>query len=467
MNHNQPLNDKFDVAIVGAGIVGCAMARRFTLDGAKVVVLEKALDVLDGASKGNSAILHTGFDAPPASLEQSCIEQGYREYLKVSSQLGLPILKCGALVLAWTDEQLSKLPELVEKAHANGVHDVTMLERTEILAREPHLSDRVLGGFAVPRECLIDPWTSAHAYLQQAIANGASLFRGCEVVGGEFDGERWSLRTTQGKFNAKQVINCAGLYSDVVDERLMGETCYSITPRKGQFVIFDKAASALASSIILPVPTRITKGIMACRTIFGNFLVGPTAEDQKSRTDASTDANTLQALVQKSHEMIPALQKFEIVKAYAGLRPASDFQDYQVKPFEKKKYLSVGGIRSTGLSSALGIARHVSRLVDANLCSGVRIDHPIFPRADRLSDYHQRDWQEQDNGGIVCHCERVTRREIEQVMASSMPPATLEGLKRRTRVGMGRCQGFYCFGELAKLTEGRLEQPFGMKHERR
>jgi glycerol-3-phosphate dehydrogenase len=459
------LSERFDIAIVGAGVVGCAIARRLTLDGAKVIVFEKALDVLDGASKGNSAILHTGFDAPIGSLEQICVARGYAEYLEIANSLTLPILKSGAMVLAWNDEQAERLPELVKKAHKNGVLDSAMLSKEDILMREPHLSKSVVSGFEVPGEYIIDPWSSAHAYLLQAMANGAQLCRGTEVLGGLFDSGEWTLKTSKTPINATHVINCAGLYGDVVDERLINKKSFTITPRKGQFVVFDKSSSALTSSIILPVPTEKTKGVVICRTIFGNLLVGPTAEDQASRVDASTDRESLQNLVAKGSEMIPGLADSEITATYAGLRPASEFQDYQVNNWSELNYVTVGGIRSTGLSSALGIARHVSELIDTKVYSGKPIVDPAIPKADRLSHYHSRDWEEVDNGGIVCHCEWVTRREIKRVMEGPIPPSSLEGLKRRTRVCMGRCQGFYCTAELAKITNGRFDLPLSIKHE--
>ena len=457
--------ETFDVTIIGAGVVGCAMARRFTLNGAKVVVLEKALDVLDGASKGNSAILHTGFDAPPGSLEQDCIAQGYKEYMDVSQQFGLPVLKSGALVLAWDKDQLAKLPELIEKAKKNGVNDIAVLSKKEIHKREPQLSNQLVGGFEVPREYLIDPWASAHAYLFQALANGAKLYRGVEVLGGDYDGAEWSLDTSQGTFRTKRIINCAGLFGDIVDQRVIGEKSFTIAPRKGQFVVFDKAASQLTSSIILPVPTETTKGVVVCQTIFGNLLVGPTAENQESRNDASTDRDALVALRAKGSEMIPELENHEVTAIYAGLRPATEFQDYQIQNLEDQNYVSVGGIRSTGLSAALGIARHVAELVHSAGHSSPPIESPVIPEADRLSNYHKRDWEEPGNGGIVCHCELVTRREIERVMSGPVPPATLQGLKRRTRVCMGRCQGFYCTGELAKMTNAYFELPMGKRHD--
>lgn len=452
----------YDVAIIGAGVVGCAMARRFTLDGAKVIVLEKASDVLDGASKGNSAILHTGFDAPPDSLEQACIAWGYREFLDIFQGLNLPILKTGAVVLAWSVEQLEKLPALIEKAKKNGVHDVCMLSKKEILKREPHLSNQLFGGFEVPGECLIDPWATAHAYLLQALANGAELQRASEVVSGEFDGSEWQLKTSQGNIRTTQVINCAGLYGDQVNLRLTGESLFTVTPRKGQFVVFDKAASSLASSIILPVPTKTTKGVVVCRTIFGNLLVGPTAEDQDSKTDASTNAEALKELVARGIDIIPELGNCEVTTAYAGLRPATEFQDYQIRYFQDRNYVSVGGIRSTGLSAALGIASYVAELVISDGFTDSTIENPVTPKPDYLSEYHKRDWQAPDNGGIVCHCELVTRREIENALRGPMAPATLQGLKRRTRVCMGRCQGFYCMAEVAKMTEGCFCTPIGV-----
>lgn len=448
---------RYDVAIIGAGVVGCALARRLTLDGVKVLVLEKALDVLDGASKGNSAILHTGFDAPPGSLEQSCIAAGYEEYLQLAEAMKLPVLRTGAMVLAWTQEQEARLPSLIEKAHQNGVHDVVALSRQQILKREPNLSPLLRAGFLIPGEYLIDPWTTAHAYLLQALTNGAEILRGTEVLGGTYN-NGWKLETSRGPISAATVVNCAGLFGDVVDERLLGTKSFNIRPRKGQFLVFDKAASSLISATALPVPTKTTKGVVICRTVFGNVLVGPTAEDQESRTDASTQRETLEALHRKALEILPGLADHEVTTAYAGLRPASEFQDYQITHHSTQAYLTVGAIRSTGLSAALGIARHVASLLDFRAEALAR---PVVPAVDRLSEYHPRDWQEAGNGGIVCHCELVTRREIQQVLAGPLPPATPQGLKRRTRAMMGRCQGFYCTAEIAEMTRDHLEVPIG------
>ncbi len=452
-----------DVAIIGAGVVGCAMARRLTLDGARVIVLEKAADVLDGASKGNSGILHTGFDAPPGSLEQACVAAGRAEYLAVRESLNLPLIRTGALVLAWSPEEEARLPKLVAQARANGVDEVQMLTAAAIRSLEPELGAGLRGGFRVPGEHVIDPWTAPHAYLIQALLNGAELWRSAPVTAASFDGERWTIATPRGQVNARTVISCAGLYGDHVAEMLFARPMLSIRPRKGQFVVFDKSAAALAGHILLPVPTATTKGIVVSRTAYGNLIVGPTAEEQESRSDASTDRETLRMLIAKGCEILPGLARHDVTATYAGLRPASDRKEYRIEADAARRVVSVAGIRSTGLSAALGIAAHVSRLIDGGWTP---IGEPVRPRLPVIAEGDgARDWEAAGNDGIVCHCERVTAREIDAAFQGPMPPATLAGLKRRTRVTMGRCQGFYCLGHLARITEGRFAEPIAVPAE--
>ncbi|WP_439813606.1 NAD(P)/FAD-dependent oxidoreductase [Zavarzinia sp. CC-PAN008] len=445
-----------DVAIVGAGIVGCALARQFTLEGARVIVLEKAADVLDGASKGNSAILHTGFDAPPDSLELACMQEGHRLYLEAHERLNLPLIRCGALVLAWTEAEEAALPGLITQAHANGVGDVQALGRQQVLDLEPQLSGNVVAGFRVPGESLIDPWSAAHGYLLQALLNGAHLLRQAELMAGRRQDGTWHLDTTAGPVAARLVINAAGLYGDVVDQRLTGEAWFTIRPRKGQFVVYDKPAAALAHHILLPVPTKVTKGIVVCRTAFGNLLVGPTAEEQEDRAHAMLDQATLRRLIARAEEILPALAEHEVTAIYAGLRPATEDKAYRIRADLDRGLVTVGGIRSTGLTAALGIAAHVARLAQGDRQP---LADPVWPAMPALSAEEKRDWCRPGNGGIVCHCERVTRREVEAALDGPLAAGSLAGLKRRTRVTMGRCQGFYCSAELARLTAGRLAQP--------
>lgn len=451
----------YDVAVIGAGVVGCAIARAFTLVGARVVVLEKAVDVLDGASKGNSAILHTGFDAPESSVELSCIREGYALYHEVRERLGLPLVRAGAMVLAWNDAEEAALPALMAQAQANGVTDAETLTAEQARMLEPALSPAVRAGFRVPGEHLIDPWSAAHGYLLQALANGAVLMRQAEVLSGQHAGGAWQLSTTAGPVKAQLVINAAGLWGDVVDRRVTGQSWFTIKPRKGQFVVYDKTAAALAGHILLPVPTSVTKGIVVCRTAFGNLLVGPTAEEQDDRDHATVERSTLQALMRKGADILPALVDHEVTAVYAGLRPATEEKEYRIRTDLAEGYICVGGIRSTGLSAALGIAAHIVRLAGRN---DVPHATPVWPAMPNISVDGTRDWQCAGNGGIICHCELVTRREVEAALSGPMAAGSLAGLKRRTRATMGRCQGFYCSAELARLTEGRLAQPMMKPH---
>jgi len=453
----------YDVIVVGAGLVGCAMARQFALEGARVLVIEKAADIIDGASKGNSAILHTGFDAPPGSVEQECIADSYREFLNLRRKLKLPLLKSGALVLAWTSDEAGLLDAILEKAQLNGVTDAKLLCAKAILKKEPELAHHIKAGIHIPGEYVIDPWTTPFVYMLQAIENGATLKRSCEVLSGQFDGKSWQLETSRGAVMGTTVINCAGLYGDLLDKTLIGSNAFTIRPRKGQFLVYDSSAYRLLNSIILPVPDERTKGVVICRTAFGKVLVGPTAEEQESRDDASVETSELETLKAKGESMIPALACEPVNATYAGLRPATEFKDYCIEHHTENNYISVGGIRSTGLSAALGIAKRVFKEYENNGFEHTPPDKINWPSVGQIAESETRDWQVQGNEGIVCHCERVTRREIKTALGGRIPAASLNGLKRRTRVTMGRCQGFYCSAQLSSLTESCFEQAIGFK----
>ena len=458
-------SESFDVVISGAGVVGCALARRFTLEGAKVLVLEKASDILEGASKANSAILHTGFDAPGGSVEQQCIVDGYHEYLRIRGKFNLPLLKCGALVLAWDEAEEQRLASIVDAAHRNGITDATILGVRQVRDMEPALGPGVRAAVHVPGEYVIDPWSSPYAYLLQALENGASLARDCELRSGSFESDGWRLQTSRGEIRCRQLINCSGLFGDRVDRQLVGEADFEIRPRKGQFVVFDKSARALVNSILLPVPSEFTKGIVVCPTIFGNLLVGPTAEEQDSRTDSGVDAERLRMLHRRGSEILPGLEAHSVTATYAGIRPATEHKDYQIRAWPERRYISVSGIRSTGLSAALGIARRVYDLYAEAAGPRVALENCSWPRVQSLADPGPRDWEQPGNGGIVCHCELVTRREILAALHGPLAARSLGGLKRRTRVTMGRCQGFYCSGELAELTADYFRDPLAEAQE--
>ncbi|MEN8143297.1 MAG: NAD(P)/FAD-dependent oxidoreductase, partial [Thermodesulfobacteriota bacterium] len=336
-----------DIAIIGGGVVGCAVARRMALQGASVVLIEKAADILDGASKGNSAILHTGFDAPVGTLELQCVQTGYEEYLEIRESLNLPLLKSGALVAAWSEEEESRFSDILKKGAENGVNDLRLLSKTEALSLEPNLSEDIRAAITVPGEYVIDPWSAPLAYLMQALENSGKALFNARVTGGEFTGSRWILDTTRGKVRASHVINSAGLYGDIVDHDVLGATEFKIKPRKGQFVVFDKAANKLVRSIVLPVPTKRTKGIVLFPTIFGNLIVGPTAEEQEGRDDASVDRETLNDLRAQAIKKLPALAHIPVTATYAGIRPATERPEYRIIEDRTQNWITLGGIRST------------------------------------------------------------------------------------------------------------------------
>jgi len=440
--------------VIGGGVVGCAIFRRLAMAGLEPILVEAAADLLDGASKGNSALLHTGFDAPEGSVELSCMQSGYREYMAIKDRLNLPLVESGALVVAWDEEQFAKLPAIVEKAHRNGVADVVQIDRDALRKREPSLSEHALGAVHVPGEHIIDPWSAPLAYAHQGLAHGGKILRCCRVTGGEFDAARWTLQTTLGDISAGVVINAAGNYGDLV-EAINRKSPFTITPRKGQFVVFDKPASKLLHAIILPVPTERTKGIVACRTAFGNLLVGPTAEDQQDRACAEVDRATLEQLVAKGVEMIPALAHQTVNAIYAGLRPATQFKDYQITVDPERRWITAAGIRSTGLTGALGIAQMVGRSFEEAF-GDMRDQEPIWTPVPNLAEERPRRYLTEAGGDIVCHCELVTRSEIEAALDGALPAGDLGGLKRRTRCMMGRCQGFYCSAQVMALAQDRF-----------
>lgn len=458
------ISGSFDIAIIGAGVVGCAVARRFALAGAKVVLIEKGNDILSGASKANSAILHTGFDAPPGSLELDLVRAGRQEYLSIRDTLNLPLVTTTAFVCAWNGLEADKLTAIDAQAHENGITDVVLRSGAEARAAMPSLSDRLAAALEVPGEHVIDPWSAPLAYLMQAVALGAVFLRGAELLKGTFDGS-WLLETSRGNVAADSVINTAGLYGDIVDTRLGFEAGFRIKPRKGQFVVLDKVAARHVPRIILPVPTEITKGIVVCPTAFGNVLVGPTAEEQEDRVRATVETETLDALLSRAAEIVPALAGIPVTAVYAGLRPASEEKGYRVFVRPDKRAITLGGIRSTGLSSALGLAQHALKLHSEFAEDFVSPDAVPAVSVPNLAECRERDWQRDGHGEIVCHCELVTRREIEATFDSPVPPGDFGGLRRRTRAGMGRCQGFYCNARLAEMTKGKLATPLASEAE--
>ncbi len=300
----------YDVAVVGAGVVGCAIARELARRPLRVALVEAADDVGKGTSKANTAILHTGFDATPGTLEARLVREGYRLLSGYAVEAGIPVRRVGALLVAWDAEQLAALPRLAAKAERNGYHAIGLLDAAELRRREPHLGPRALGALAVPDESVICPWTTAIGYATQAVRAGVDLHLGCRVhgVGGQPGPgcEAWhEIRTDRGPLRARHLVNAAGLRSDEID-RLLGHDAFTVTPGRGQLMVFDKSAchdkSArhLVRHIVLPVPTALGKGVLVAPTVFGNVLLGPTVEDLPDKS-ATGSTDTGRAFLRAPH----------------------------------------------------------------------------------------------------------------------------------------------------------------------
>jgi len=453
----KPTQATYDVAIIGGGVVGTAIARELAQYQLNTVLIEAGPDVGAGTSKANTALFHTGFDATPGSLEARLLKRSIKLLGSYAREVGIPIESTGGILVAWNQEQLAKLPALQEDARQNGetLHSLTA---AEVYQKEPELGPGVLGGLLIKEEGIICPFTPPLAFATQAKLNGVDLLFNHAVTNITRDNKFTRLTCQQKSINARWVINAAGLYSDTIDQ-LFGYDRFNITARRGQLIIYDKSSRCLLPHIILPVPTQTSKGVMVSPTVFGNLLLGPTAEDLPNKQDTSTTSDGYSLLQELGRQILPALQREEITATYSGLRAATEHSDYQIHLDEEQRYLCVGGIRSTGLSGSMGIAEYVVGLLrEANLSlqpvetfKSVTMPYIGEDRLRKVSHSPFRIKQNPDYGRILCHCEQVSRGEIIDAMNSPLPPTNLDGLRRRTRCLQGRCQGFYCIAELVDI----------------
>ncbi|MEW1828805.1 FAD-dependent oxidoreductase [Streptomyces sp. NPDC088196] len=459
---NGPLpSGSYDVAVVGAGVVGCAVARELARHPRlRVALVEAQDDVGQGTSKANTAVLHTGFDAVPGSLEARLVREGSCQLAAYAAESGIAVEPVGALLVAWDAEQLAALPQLTEKAVRNEYRDTRLIDPPELYEREPHLGPGALGALHVPGESIICPWTTTLAYATQAVRHGVDLHLNSPVSGVSWCDGAHAVTTPRGTLHTRYLVNAAGLHADTLDRHL-GHHDFTVTPRRGQLIVFDKLARELVHHILLPVPTALGKGVLVAPTVYGNLLLGPTAEDLDDKRATGSTGQGLALLREKGARILPALLDEEITAVYAGLRAATEQDDYRITAHPEQAYVTVGGIRSTGLTASMAIAAHVTALLaDTGLDLGPAQDlDPV--RMPNLGESHPRPHQnaqlvaaDPEYGTLVCHCERVSRGEIRDALASTVPPRNLDGLRRRTRARAGRCQGFYCGAAVRALFEG-------------
>jgi glycerol-3-phosphate dehydrogenase len=457
--HRGPLPDaSYDVAIVGAGVVGSAIARELTRYGASCALIEAGPDVGAGTSKANTAILHTGFDAVPGTIEARLLPRGHRLLSAYAEQVGIPLETSGALLVAWSPEQLRALEGIEAKAAENGYRGARALGPDELYRREPALGHGAQGALEIPDEGIVCPFTTTLACATEAVQGGCALALNARVSAIERNG-RFRVETVRGEIDAHFLVNAAGLYSDEIDA-MVGGPRFKVTPRRGELIVYDKLARGLINQILLPVPSAKSKGVLVAPTVYGNVLLGPTADDVPSREDRSTTAEGLAALIGDGKRIVPRLVEQEVTATYVGLRAATEDRDYQLRIEPERKYACAGGIRSTGVSASLAIAEHVREgLTDAGLrlAAHPRETELRMPNIGELSErpYQRQELIERDPdfGRIVCFCERVTRGELREALRGPIPPSDPDGLRRRTRALMGRCQGFFCGAEVSAILE--------------
>ncbi|OKJ74745.1 NAD(P)/FAD-dependent oxidoreductase [Streptomyces sp. CB02460] len=457
-----PLPDgpPYDVTVIGAGVVGTAIARALARHPLRTALVEATDDICTGTSKANTAILHTGFDAAPGTLEARLVREGQRLLSAYAARTGIPVARVGALLVAWDREQLEALPALSAKAERNGYRAARLLDAEETAAREPHLGPGALGALEIPDESVICPWTTPLAYATEAVRAGVHLHLDCPVQHIAYTGGPHTLTTARGTLRTRLLINAAGLHADAID-RLLGLDTFTVRPRRGQLIVFDKLARDLVHHILLPVPTAAGKGVLVAPTVFGNVLLGPTAEDLDDKDATESTAEGLALLREKGRRILPRLLDEEVTAVYAGLRAATGQDDYRITAHPDRALITVGGIRSTGLTASMAIAEYVvSLLPDAGLDPGEPAE-PAPPTMPGLGEEAVRPYLDADliardpaYGTVVCHCERVTEGEIRDALASTLPPRSAAGLARRTRAGNGRCQGFHCGAALRARVEG-------------
>ncbi|MEU5977049.1 NAD(P)/FAD-dependent oxidoreductase [Streptomyces sp. NPDC047315] len=447
-----------DVVVVGGGIVGAAIARDLAGHAVTVALVEARSDVGDGTSKANTAILHTGFDAKPGTLESRLVQRGYELLSAYARDTGIPVEHTGAVLVAWNDEELAALPALKEKAEANGYHDCVLIGPDEVYGLVPALGEGVLGGLTVPDESIICTWTTNLALATDARRRGTTVLLDHPVTGVTVGEDVTTVHTEAGPVRARWVVNAAGLGADRLDA-LFGHQRFTVTPRRGELFVFDKLARPLVDKIVLPVPTSRGKGVLVSPTVYGNVMLGPTSEDLTDRGATGTSEDGFAFLLGKGERLMPRLLDEEVTATYAGLRAAIDHPDYLIEADADQRYLLVGGIRSTGLTAGMAIAEHVRGLLaEAGLVLKERDELPEPPTMPYIGEADTRPYQDDEKiaadpayGEVVCFCERVTAGEVRDACHAELPARTLEGLRRRTRAMNGRCQGFFCGSAVQQL----------------
>ena len=460
---NPQTKQPYDVLIIGGGIIGCALARALTRYRLQVALVEKEAEVGFGTSKANSGIIHGGHHAAPATLKGKLEWAGNQRWDKLCAELGFGFKRIGELTVALSPEELPELERLVAQAVDKGVPGVTLWDGDRVRREEPALSEAVVAAVYAPTTAVINPYEACFGLAESALYNGLTLLTAAPVQRITQTADGWRVQTARGELQSRFVLNAAGLYADQIAD-WAGVRTFTIQPRKGEEYLLDKRLKGLVKHVIFPCPTPLSKGILIIPTFDGTLMVGPTAESVRDKEDRTTSLDGSAEIFAAVQRLAPGLSERDCIAEFAGVRAAADGEDFIIGPTAKRGFLNVAGIQSPGLTAAPAIAELVVELLrDEGLTlipkAGfiATLPKPIHFAA--LTTAEQIDLAARDGryGRIVCRCEGVTEGEVTAALQRGA--RTLDGVKFRTRAGMGRCQGGFCTARCMEILARELAMP--------
>jgi glycerol-3-phosphate dehydrogenase len=456
---------KTEILIIGGGVIGTAIARelaRYKLD---ILLVEKEADVCTGTSKANTALIHAGFNADSNKLKGRLNVRGNQLFRKkVQKELEVPIKWIGALVVAYDEEDLPTLEALLENGRENGVPDLEIINSDRLFEMEPELNKKAVAALYAPTAGIVNPFELTVAQANNAVRNGAEIWLEAEVLDIEDKGLVKLVKTTKGDIETKLVINAAGVYADKI-ARMVGIDDFKITPRKGEYYLYDKSLDIKVSHTIFPVPTKVSKGIVVTPTDELNLLIGPTAEEIEDKDDLQNTQEGLDKVIAGAQKTIPNLSRKGIIKEFSGLRPAiKETGDFLIEASAKVSgFINVAGIQSPGLASSPAIAEMVVGIVKEEL-AGLEEKEDFDPHEQEIPKFRHMSQAERmkliekdaNYGEIICRCESITKGEILDAIRQPVGARTVNAIKRRVRPGAGRCQGGFCGPKVVEILSEEL-----------
>ncbi len=437
----------YDVVIIGCGVMGASCAYYLSRYNLTIAILEKHNDVCCETTRANSAIIHAGYDPKPGSACARYNVHGSELAKEICEKLDVSYKQIGSLVVAFSDSEMETLKELYARGEANKVPDMRIVDQAELREMEPNISDEALGALYAPSAAIVNPWEYGLAMAETAVRNGAQLSLNTEVQSVERKGDLWVVQTNNGSFEARYVVNAAGVYSDDV-HAMVAEPTFKITPSAGEYYLLDKSEGSRVNHVIFQCPNELGKGILVSPTVHGNLIVGPNAIPS-AKDDTSTKTASLDFVREKALKSVPGINFRENIRNFTGVRANSDADDFVIT-FAAENFLDLAGIKSPGLSAAPAIAEHVvSLLAEQGMPLQEKayfIDEREHIRFKELNNEDKNDLISKTPayGRVVCRCETITEGEIVEALKSPIPPVSLDGIKRRAGTGMGRCQGGFC-----------------------